>query len=195
MNILRNDYWDSLRAGLLAGERLHQDIKRLEVSYLDQNRREYELTKHVSLRRLDPVAVVNLRIKNGDGLCKCEFDLPEWLFDLDAPGHYLRRIKSVSVSIPSVVGPYTSVNCKPTLLRSHVRHDRTVSTSTPYSSATTGDDLRFTDYFGASETIVTSTGNADSGLFEAQLHDERFLPFESGDSNSQMTTAHSVPPR
>ena len=42
-------YWDSLKKGLLAGERLYHDLKRMEVAYLDQNRREYEITKHVSL--------------------------------------------------------------------------------------------------------------------------------------------------
>ena len=44
-------YWDSLKKGLLAGERLHHDLQRMDVAYLDQNRREYEITKHVSLRR------------------------------------------------------------------------------------------------------------------------------------------------
>ena len=51
-------YWDSLKKGLLAGERLHHDLKRMEVAYLDQNKREYEITKHVSLALLDPVALV-----------------------------------------------------------------------------------------------------------------------------------------
>ena len=106
-------------------------------------------------------------------------------------GHYLRRIKSVSVSIPCVVGPYASVNCKLTLVKSEVRHERTASevrhertaaegtaAENTYPRSTTVDDPRFTDYFGASEAIVTSTGNGDSGLFETQLRDERFLPFE-----------------
>ncbi|MCC6140600.1 MAG: hypothetical protein IT389_08295 [Nitrospira sp.] len=177
LNIVRNDYWDSLRDGLLAGERLHQDLKRLEIAYLDQNRREYELVKHVSLRRLNPQALANFRIKDSDGQCRCEFDIPEWLFDLDTPGHYLRRIKSVSVSIPSVVGPYAGVNCKLTLLKSGVRQEPTATAAAPYLRAS-GDDSRFTDYFGASEAIVTSSGNGDSGLFEPQLRDERFLPFE-----------------
>jgi len=177
LNIVRNDYWDSLRNGLLAGERLHQDLKRLEIAYLDQNRREYELTKHISLRRLDPKALVDLCVKD-DGKCTCEFDVPEWLFDLDTPGNYLRRIKSVSVSIPSVTGPYTSVNCKLTLLKSEVRHDSTGLTSPGYLRLRDRDDSRFTDYFGATEAIVTSTGSADSGMFETQLRDERFLPFE-----------------
>ncbi|MHB8915389.1 MAG: Tc toxin subunit A-related protein, partial [Thiobacillus sp.] len=178
LNILGNAYWDSLRDGLLAGERLHQDLKRLEVTYLDQNRREYELTKHISLRRLDPKALVKLRAKDPAGRCRCEFDIPEWLFDLDTPGHYLRRIKSVSVSIPSVTGPYTSVSCKLTLLKSKVRHERNLKESNRYLRVDEPDDDRFTDYFGASEAIVTSTGTGDSGLFETNLRDERFLPFE-----------------
>lgn len=176
LNILRNDYWDSLRDGLLAGERLHQDLKRLEIAYLDQNRREFELTKHISLRRLKPEALVQLRSKAAG--CTCKFKIPEWLFDLDTPGHYLRRIKSVSVSIPSVTGPYTSINCKLTLLNSEIRHANTGSTGAEYVRASEGDDPRFTDYFGATEAIVTSTGSADSGMFETQLRDERFLPFE-----------------
>ncbi|MBK7645942.1 MAG: hypothetical protein IPJ12_01855 [Betaproteobacteria bacterium] len=186
LNILGNAYWDSLRDGLLAGERLHQDLKRLEVAYLDQNRREFELTKHISLRRLNPEALVNLRITQTEEDQKqnrCEFVIPEWLFDLDTPGHYLRRIKSVSVSIPSVVGPYTSINCKLTLLESHVRHVSSLKEQNRYLHLTENDgqpadDDRFTDYFGATEAIVTSTGSNDSGLFETQLRDERFLPFE-----------------
>lgn len=190
LNILGNGYWESQRDGLLAGERLHQDIKRLEVAYLDQNRREFELTKHISLRRLNPEALVDLRIVQTESVNghnkkynKCEFEIPEWLFDLDTPGHYLRRIKSVSVSIPGVVGPYTSVNCKLTLLNSHVRHESRLlglasASTSPYKRLATGDDPRFTDYYGATEAIVTSTANGDSGLFETQLRDERFLPFE-----------------
>jgi 5-hydroxyisourate hydrolase-like protein (transthyretin family) len=170
LNILSNDYWDSLRMGLLAGEKLHQDLKRLEISYIDQNRREYELTKHISLRQLDPEALIDLRFKNSSSKNSCEFSIPEWLFDLDTPGHYLRRIKSVSVSIPCIAGPYTSVNCKLTLGKNSIRYD---SISTNYLR-----DDRFTDYYGASEAIVTSNANSDSGLFETALHDERFLPFE-----------------
>ena len=54
-------YWDSLKKGLLAGERLHYDLRRMEAAYLEANAREYELTKHVSLSMLDPVALVKLR--------------------------------------------------------------------------------------------------------------------------------------
>jgi hypothetical protein len=177
LNVIGNDHWNSMRQGLLAGEKLHHELKQLEVTYLDQNRREFELTKHISLRRLDPEALVELRVTQREGnvgLNQCEFEIPEWLFDLDTPGHYLRRIKSVSVSIPCVTGPYTSVHCKLTQLSNHIRHDKLVDGG--YARA--DEDLRFTDYYGASDAIVTSTAGSDSGLFEAQLRDERFLPFE-----------------
>ena len=38
------------------------------------------------------------------------------------------------------------------------------------------DDARFPTSSGRS--IVTSQGQNDSGLFDANLHDERYLPFE-----------------
>src|SRR5690606_32884248 len=40
-------YWDSLKKGLLSGEKLQYDLRRLESAYIEGNRREFELTKHV----------------------------------------------------------------------------------------------------------------------------------------------------
>jgi hypothetical protein len=105
----------------------------------------------------------------------CEFGLPEWLFDLDGPGHYLRRIKSVSISIPCVVGPYASVNCTASLLASSVRHSPLLAGAYARQGE---DNARFVDHFGSIRSVVTSSGNNDSGLFETQLRDERYLPFE-----------------
>jgi len=42
--------WDSLHEGLLAGERLDFALHHMEKAYYDENVREYELTKHISLR-------------------------------------------------------------------------------------------------------------------------------------------------
>ncbi|HBL27650.1 MAG TPA: hypothetical protein DD490_12505 [Acidobacteria bacterium] len=169
-NFIQFGSWDSLKKGLLAGERLFHDVKRLEVAYLDQHRRELEITKHVSVARLDPLALVELR-RTGS----CIVRLPEALFDLDFPGHYLRRIKTVSVSVPCVTGPYTGVPCTLTLLRSTVRHGSTLLND---SYRRQEDDPRFTDNLGAIESVATSSGQNDSGLFETNLRDERFLPFE-----------------
>ena len=159
------------REGLLAGEKLYLDIKRMEMAYHDLNQREYELTKHVSLQQVNPLALLQLRTTG-----RCTVFLPEELFDMDCPGHYFRRIKSVAVSIPCVVGPYTSVNCTLTLLKSAIRKNSLLRDGS-YARESADDD-RFSDNFGSLQTIVTSTGQNDSGLFETNLRDERYLPFE-----------------
>lgn len=160
------------KEGLLAGEKLYLDIKRMEMAYHDLNQREYELTKHVSLLQISPLDLLQLRTTG-----RCTVVLPEELFDLDCPGHYFRRIKSVAVSIPCVVGSYTSINCTLTLLKSGIRKN---SLLTEGEYARDGaEDNRFSDHFGSLQSIVTSSGQNDSGLFETNLHDERYLPFEN----------------
>ena len=170
-DFVKFNYWDAGRKGLLAGEALYLDLKRLELAYHEHNRREYELTRHVSLRQLDPLALLSLKASG-----RCEVSIPEWLYDMDCPGHYMRRIKTVSLSLPAVVGPYTSVNCTLTLLRSSIRKSPLLSDG-EYARAG-GEDSRFVDTFGGAQSVVTTSGTNDSGMFETNLRDERFLPFE-----------------
>ncbi|MGH3169198.1 MAG: hypothetical protein ACRDN0_25380, partial [Trebonia sp.] len=167
------NYWDSGHQGLLSGEALHLDVKRMEMAYHNSNKRELELTRHVSLRQLDPLALLALRITGS-----CTVTVPEWLYDRDCPGHYMRRIKSVGLSVPSVVGPYTSLNCTLALQSSTVRVSSQLLANGGYARDTSQADDRFVDYFGSTDTIVTSGGSNDSGMFETNLRDERFLPFE-----------------
>jgi hypothetical protein len=159
------------KEGLLAGEKLHLDLKRMEAAYLDLNQREYELTKNVSLQQLDPLALVRLRATG-----RCRVALPETLFDMDGPGHYFRRIKSVALTLPCVTGAYASVNCTLTLLKSSIRKSARLADGV-YGREHADDD-RFDDYFGSMQSIVTSSAQNDGGLFEANLRDERLLPFE-----------------
>ena len=79
--------------------------------------------------------------------------------------------------MPSVVGPYTSINCTVSLQSSTLRVSPLLANGV-YARDTTQDDDRFVDYFGATDVIVTSGGTNDSGMFETNLRDERFLPFE-----------------
>jgi len=167
------NYWDSGRKGLLCGEALHLDVKRMEMSYHDNNKRELELARHVSLRQLDPLQLLKLK-----AIGSCQFSIPEWLYDRDCQGHYMRRIKTVALSIPSVVGPYTSLSCTLSLLNSSVRKSALLRDGEYVRQGT--DDDRFVDYAGAAQAIVTSSANNDSGMFETNLRDERFLPFEGG---------------
>ncbi|HET9890503.1 MAG TPA: hypothetical protein VFQ42_08385, partial [Mycobacterium sp.] len=154
-NFIQFGYWDTLYSGLLAGERLGADLKRMEASYLELNARELELSKRMSLAQLDPVALLRLK-ETG----RCYVSLPEALFDLDCPGHYLRRLKTVTFTVPCVAGPYTSVNLTATLLRSTVRTDPRLDGD---KYARQPSDTRFRDQIGAVQTVVTSTGQEDGG--------------------------------
>jgi receptor-binding and translocation channel-forming TcA subunit of Tc toxin len=166
------------KEGLLAGERLYLDIKRMELAYHELNQREYELTKHVSLLQVAPLALLSLRRRG-----RCTVVLPESLFDMDGPGHYFRRIRSVAVSIPCVTGPYASVNCTLSLLKSGIRKTPVLRDGV-YARQDAEDD-RFDDYFGSVQSIVTSSAQSDGGLFETNLRDERYLPFENAGAISE----------
>ena len=167
---IQYNYLDGIE-GLLAGEKLLFDVKTMEMAYHDLNQREYELTKHVSLMQVDPLALIQLRATGS-----CTFTMPEELFDIDCPGHYFRRIKSVAVTLPCVAGAYTSVNCTLTLQHGTIR--TTAGLAGGYARQGS-DDPRFNDYYGTVQSIVTSSAQGDSGLFETNLHDERYLPFEA----------------
>ncbi len=172
-NFIQFGYWDSRRKGLLSGEQLHQDLKRMEMAYLDQNKRDYEITKHISLMMNDPLALIALK-ETG----QCEISLPEALFDADYPGHYMRRIKNVSLTIPCVVGPYTGINCTLTLLNNRTRIKSTAGKGITYRENQDGEDDRFVTNFAALQSIATSHAQNDSGMFELNFRDERYLPFE-----------------
>jgi hypothetical protein len=174
--------WDSLHQGLMAGERLEVALRHMETAYLDENRREHELTKHISLRLQFPIAYLRLRTTG-----YCEIDVPEWMFDLDYPGHYMRRIKNVTLTLPCVTGPYTGVHCRLTLLSSMTRIDPTNRPPAHHGCRegkdhseyeASPDDPRIVREYAARESIATSNGQNDSGMFELNFRDERYLPFE-----------------
>ncbi|AKB25802.1 hypothetical protein MSMTP_2333 [Methanosarcina sp. MTP4] len=164
--------WDSLKKGLLSGERLRFQLRRMDAAYLENNRREYEITKHISLTAFkvndDPEKTL-VDVLKDEGLCTV--DLEEVLFDGDHPGHYMRRIKSVSLTMQPEPEPYDSVNLKLTMNENSLR-------VTPPGSKGEGDDPCFLADFAAIQSIVTSNGKDDSGLFQLDLNDDRYLPFE-----------------
>jgi hypothetical protein len=174
--------WDNLHAGLLAGERLQLELARMEHEYCDRNRREYELTKHISTRMQFPREFLRLKLTGS-----CEIEIPEWMFDVDYPGQYMRRIKNVTLTIPCVSGPYNEVHCRLTLLRSTTRVVPLLSppaalcchcSRSPNAYGVCLHDPRTVREYGATEAITTSNGQTDAGLFELSFHDDLYLPFE-----------------
>jgi hypothetical protein len=187
-NYITFGYWDSLRKGLLAGDRLQLAVKQLERAYIDQHQREFEITRYVSLLLHDPAALIALKTTG-----ECAVDLPEALFDTDYPGQYLRRLWDVSLIIPCVVGPYTSINCTLTLISSKIRFDpSTGNGSASYPEKPVNTDPRFIYNFGSTAAIATSHAQDDSGVFSVNFRDERYLPFETAGAVSRWQI--SMPP-
>ncbi|GKT67547.1 putative toxin subunit [Colletotrichum tofieldiae] len=180
---LQPTYWDPAHDGLLSGERLAYALKQLEAAHQSERGYDFELVKHVSLRQLDPIALMTLRQAHA-----CNFAIPEAVYDLDFPGHYLRRIKSVSVSIPCVVGPYTSVGA---VLRLDSHRYRVNPTLGPggYAENRSGaaEDPRFSTMRVPIQTIATSSAVDDAGQFELSFRDERYVPFEGAGAISNWT--------
>jgi hypothetical protein len=163
-------YWDPARDGLLAGELLYQGLKQLETAYQNSRGHDFEITKSISLRQLDPAALMTLR-ETG----VCEFSLPEVLFDLDYCGHYQRRIKTVGLSMPCTIGPYTGLNATVRLLKHQYRATPEAKNADAYPQSTDEDDPRFTTTSIPLTAAAFSSADSENGSFELNLNSERFL--------------------
>jgi hypothetical protein len=172
-NFIQFGYWDTAHDGLLSGERLYIGLKQLEAAYMEKRGHDYEISRTISLRQVNPLALLQLR-ETG----QCEFALPEVLFDMDHPGHYMRRIKSVALTVPCVVGPYTSLNCTLRLLEHTFRTSPLTKPSYAPEPEADEPDPRFSTVNVPIASIAVSSGQNDSGVFDLNFKDERYLPFE-----------------
>jgi Tc toxin complex TcA C-terminal TcB-binding domain/Neuraminidase-like domain/Salmonella virulence plasmid 28.1kDa A protein len=169
-DFIKFGYWDSAKDGFLAGEQLYLALKHLENAYIETKPHDYEITRHISLQQVNPLALIQLK-----EVGICEFNLPEEIFDLDYPGHYKRRMKTASLSIPCIVGPYTSLNCTLRLLKHEYRNSKIAN---DYAKKLEEADERFVFNPIPTTAIAVSQGQNDSGVFELNFRDERYMPFE-----------------
>ena len=184
-SFIQPGYWDNLHQGLLAADGLIQDLQRMQAAHVDNNIREYEISRQISLATLDPLAFETLK-ETGT----CFITVPESLYDQDYPGHYMRRIKwaGMIVKFTTSTRPAT-VNCSLSLLRSSIRMTSDATPPYPDQSTPSSQDTRFS-YPQIQQSISTTNGGTlsgttytpDYGLFETTLHyiitDDRYLPFE-----------------
>ncbi|KAK0641913.1 hypothetical protein B0T16DRAFT_380998 [Cercophora newfieldiana] len=173
---INSGFWIPSRSGLLSGETLYLALKQLEAAYHETTGWDYEVSKFVSLRQTNPLSLLQLR-ETG----KTVFALPEILFDMDFPGHYNRKIRSVSLTIPCVVGPYTTINATLRLTSHKIRADATATSARDYVEKVddgAGADRRFKTTSIPHSAVAVSNGNSDSGIFDMNFTGERFMPFE-----------------
>jgi hypothetical protein len=157
-------------------------LNQLEKAYLEGNSRRQEIEKTISLYKLDPQAFHDLKSTG-----KCQFTLTDKLFALDFPSHYCRQIKTIALSIPAVVGPYQNINATLTQLSDHILltpDPKVVGYLIPNAKAATWlsnrppDASTFRQNWRRNQKIALSRGVNDTGMFELNFNDERYLPFE-----------------
>jgi hypothetical protein len=166
--------WNATYRGLGPGESMKLGLLNMQSAYLMGNDRELEIRKTVSLKHLKRKdqaaglinkgwADITSELQQGT----CSFELTQDMFEDDYKGqhHYLRRIKSISVSLPVTLGPYEDI-CA-------------ILTQT-YSKVVMSDaeEPEVKVNLRANQQIALSTGIDDNGLFNLRFEDERYLPFE-----------------
>jgi hypothetical protein len=88
------------RRGLTGSARLLQDIYQLDQYAFLTNTRKLQLTKTISLAQLAPAEFQNF-LETG----VLNFATPMAMFDSEFPGHYLRLIKRVRMSVIALIPP------------------------------------------------------------------------------------------
>jgi hypothetical protein len=156
--------WNDIYQGLLVGENMKLSLIQMEQAFVYQNARRQEISKTLSLKALNSIEFEKLKVSGS-----MKFSLTANEFQ-DYPSLSNLRIKTVSVSLPALVGPYQDICATLTQRRSTI--DNLVSTE--------------------SKQVVLSHGLEDSGLFILNYEDERFLPFEGSGVVSDWTLVFST---
>ncbi|MEZ6938936.1 neuraminidase-like domain-containing protein [Aeromonas sp. S12(2024)] len=151
------NHWDTSSFGLLSAEALYADMQRMDAAYLMRNQRRLEIHKTISLKAIEPDAIRTLKERG-----KISFAIAESLFNDDYPNHVCRQIKTVSLSFPAVLKPYQNISA--TLTQSY--NKLTVSNTESITNIRHG------------QQVAISQGMDDSGLFQLDFNDPRYLPFE-----------------
>jgi hypothetical protein len=173
---IKANYWDTTeetaspasnqseqpdRQGLTGSVRLLQDITRLDQFAFDTNRRKLQLSETFSLARLFPLEFQQFRDSG-----RLPFATPMSLFDRGFPGHYLRLIKRVRVSIVALIPPVQGVRA--TLIASGI------------SRVVTGGDVFQSIIVRRDPELITFTSPSNAtGLIELEPEATMLLPFES----------------
>ncbi|HHZ8352994.1 TPA: neuraminidase-like domain-containing protein [Morganella morganii] len=170
--------WQSSNAGLMAGESLLLNLAEMEQAWLKWDRRALEVTRTVSLAEVyngydTPVnlaeKIADLLKSSGSGQDAAKtglsmttdkrlhaaFNLKALKIAEDYPADLgkTRRIKQISVTLPALVGPYQDVR----------------------AVLSYGGGTKLPD---GCKAIAVSHGMNDSGQFQLDFNDGRWLPFE-----------------
>jgi hypothetical protein len=149
------------RKGLTGAERLLQDITQLDQYAFVTDTRKLQLSKTFSLGRVAPAEFERFR-QTG----VLTFSTPMEIFDRDFPGHYLRLIKRVRVSLIALISPNQGI-CA------------TLSSSGFSRVVIGGDSFQTVAVRREPESVALSSPVAASGMLDLTPQtDNMLLPFE-----------------
>jgi hypothetical protein len=173
-DFIQVDYWEAPlglnsglgeapdRRGLAGSARLLQDIFQLDQFAFDTEQRKQQVSKTFSLARMAPAEFQRFR-QSG----RMNFQTPMLLFDRDFPGHYLRLIRQVRVSVIALIPPTEGI--KATLTSSGISR-----------VGAGGAAIRETSIRRPPEHIALTSALNTTGRFEFELQQqvEQLRPFE-----------------
>lgn len=151
------------RRGLTGSARLRRDTEALDQYAFETDRRKLQLTSTLSLARMAPVEFQQFR-ESG----VMTFATSMEFFDRQFPGHYLRLIKRVRVSVIALVPPVQGIHATLTA----AGNSRVVINSGGIFQTIVIND-------GTNKSVALSSPRDASGLFELDAQSEMRLPFEN----------------
>ncbi len=183
--------WNSQYQGLLAGETLRLSLLQMDNAWLTRHTRALNITRSFSLRdRLGDGWAAFLSDLNAG---KATFSLSEKDFDLDYPGHYLRQISDVSVTLPADIGPYQNVRATLTQTANSLVLKADLDAVKYLKDNKTGSPANVKRNLNASQEIALSAGLDDNGTPVWSASDSRYLPFEGTGAVSDWLLAFPNP--
>ena len=160
LDFIGYDYWDSEKKGLLGAEQLLKDLAKMEQFRLSSATRKKEIEKTISLASFAPAEFQ--RFKETGVL---EFGtIPRW-FKRDFPGHYMRLIRNVNISVFALIPPNEGIHA--TLSNPGISY---IMVGEPFEARSIVHRLP--------ESIAISSPRAGTGLFELRPDDPMLFPFE-----------------
>jgi hypothetical protein len=159
------------RGELMSGHELLACLADMERAYVEPPELA-EITRQISLRQIAPQALWTLR-ETGEA----RFTIPEALFDIDYPGHYDRRLRSVQVTIPYLQTPGAPLTGELVLEEAFRRK---------VAPAANMPDIA-PDGVTQAPWIALSTVREDGGHFELSGQSDDYLPFEGRGAVSRWT--------
>lgn len=171
--LIRADYWTAASAGyggdiakdtrgVTGSTRLTQDLYNLDEQAFSSEQRLLNLSQSFSLAERGPLEFETFR-RTG----VLSFATPMAWFDEGFPGHYMRLIKRVRVSIIALIPPTAGIRAS--LINNGLSRVVTADPGNPTTVIQQGPQI----------AVLTSPAAA-SGVFELDMQSELLLPFEGG---------------